>query len=445
MGHHHAAGPLRVSRTVQRRLVTSLVPFAIATVVGLVLMWPSGDDAADVVPGATVRQHRAEVVAIEPGGCPPPPDTEGFVCTVVTARITEGADEGERFTFDHTTGPEGRRFETGETILVGKSSTQGEQIQPYYFLDYERKLPLAVLAAIFAIVVVLLSRWHGLFSLVGVIISLLVLVLFVMPAILDGSNPVAVAIVGAAAIMFVNLYLAHGFNARTTTAILGTMSSLAVTAVLAAIFVEVGKFTGFGSEEASFLQLSADQINLEGLLLGGIVIGTLGVLDDVTITQASAVWELHTANPQFDFRNLYRSALRIGRDHIASTVNTLVLAYAGASLPLLILFSVSGRRLGDVVNSEIVAEEVVRTLVGSIGLVASVPITTALAAVVTTSRKPDSPKGSRRSEARSRKARSGRRPRRELEWRDGDDPDAEPFFEDPDRTDDGDDERGSGA
>jgi uncharacterized membrane protein len=209
-----------------------------------------------------------------------------------------------------------------------------------------------------------------------------VLILFVMPAILEGTNPLAVAIVGAAVIMFVNLYLAHGFNARTTTAILGTMASLAVTALLAFLFVEFGRFTGFGSEEALFLQLSADQINLQGLLLGGIIIGTLGVLDDVTITQASAVWELHVANPTYAFGDLYRSAIRIGRDHIASTVNTLVLAYAGASLPLLILFTVSQRRLDQVLNSEVVAEEIVRTLVGSIGLVASVPLTTALAAAV---------------------------------------------------------------
>ena len=346
---------------------------------------------------------------------------------MVTARLSEGPDVNERFTFDHSTGPRGRRMEIGDSILVAKASAPsapGQETQPYYFLDYDRKFPLLVLALIFGVVVILLSRWHGLFSIVGVAISLLVLIFFVMPAILDGSNPLAVAIVGAAAIMFVNLYLAHGFNARTTTAILGTMTSLAVTGTLAVIFVELGSFTGFGSEEASFLQLSADQINLEGLLLGGIVIGTLGVLDDVTITQASAVWELHAANRDFEFRDLYRSALRIGRDHIASTVNTLVLAYAGASLPLLILFSFSGRRLADVLNTEIVAEEVVRTLVGSIGLVASVPITTALAAYVVASRT------TARGGKPKRTKPSVKRSRRELEWRDGEeDPDEEDFFD----------------
>ena len=209
-----------------------------------------------------------------------------------------------------------------------------------------------------------------------------VIVLFVLPAILDGRSPLAVAIVGAAAIMFVALYLTHGVNAQTTTAVLGTLVSLALTAVLASIFVGASRFTGLASEEANFLQAAAGQVNVRGLLLGGIVIGSLGVLDDVTVTQASAVWQLHRADPTQSARALYRAALRIGRDHIGSTVNTLVLAYAGASLPLLLLFTLSSQPVGAVVTGEVVAEEVVRTLVGSVGLVASVPVTTALAAAV---------------------------------------------------------------
>jgi len=410
MGHHHHHGPpAQATPRVQKRLVLAVAPFVVATVVGLLILWPGGDrDPA--IPGTGVDQYGAEVVDADPGGCPPPPQAEGFVCSVVTAEVMEGPGEGDRFTFDHSTGPKGRRLERGDSILVAKATSQGGQTQPYYFIDYNRRVSLLVLGALFAVVVVLLSRWHGLFSLVGVAISMTVLVFFVLPAILEGSNPVMVAIVGAAAIMFVNLYLAHGFHARTTTAILGTMASLAVTGILAVLFVQIGRFTGIGSEEASFLQLSADQVNLEGLLLGGIIIGTLGVLDDVTITQASAVWELHAANRELGVRQLYRSALRIGRDHIASTVNTLVLAYAGASLPLLILFSVSGRPFADVLNTEIVAEEVVRTLVGSIGLVASVPITTALASYVVASRR-------ERGAPRLRRERTVRRPRHEREWR----------------------------
>jgi uncharacterized membrane protein len=262
-----------------------------------------------------------------------------------------------------------------------EAETTGSQ---YYFIDFDRQFPLLALGGLFAVVVVALSRWRGLAALAGVVVSLWVLVQFVLPAILDGRSPLAVACVGGATIMFLALYLAHGLNATTTVAVLGTLMSLLLTGLLAVIFVGVSSFTGSGSEEAVFLQLSAQQVNLEGLLLASIIIGTLGVLDDVTVTQASAVWELHRANPSYGIKRLYRSGIRIGRDHIASTVNTLVLAYAGASLPLLILFTVASRSFGEVVTTEVVAEEIVRTLVGSIGLVASVPVTTGLAALVVT-------------------------------------------------------------
>jgi len=209
-----------------------------------------------------------------------------------------------------------------------------------------------------------------------------VLLAFVVPAILEGASPVAVAVAGSAAIALVNLYLAHGLNLQTSTAVVGTLASLALIGVLAAVFVAAADFSGLASEEASFVQAASGRINLQGLLLGGIVIGSLGVLDDVTVTQASAVWELHGANPALGAAGLYRSAVRIGRDHIASTVNTLVLAYAGASLPLLILLVESRQPVGDVLTGEVIAVEVVRTLVGSVGLVAAVPVTTALAAAV---------------------------------------------------------------
>ena len=222
----------------------------------------------------------------------------------------------------------------------------------------------------------------------GFAMSLGVITFFILPAILAGRSPLAVSIIGASAIMLLALYLAHGVNVQTTSAVLGTFISLGLTGLLALVFVEAASLTGFASEEAIFVNISAEQVNLQGLLLGGIIIGSLGVLDDVTITQASAVWELHVANPAFGARDLYHSALRIGRHHIASTVNTLLLAYAGASLPLLILFTLAGARFGVVVNGEIVAQEIVRTLVGSIGLVASVPITTGLASFVA-SRSPE--------------------------------------------------------
>jgi len=251
----------------------------------------------------------------------------------------------------------------------------------FYFADYQRDLPLLLLGLIFAVAVVALGRWRGLRALGALGASLAVLVVFVLPAILQGSSPVAVAIVGSAVIMTVALFMSHGINVRTASALLGTLVSLGLTGILALVFVGATQLTGLASEEAVYLQVSAERINLQGLILAGIIIGSLGVLDDVTVTQASAVWELRKANRSWGFSELYRPAVRIGRDHIASTVNTLVLAYAGASLPLLVLFTQAERPLVEVAGGEVVATEIVRTLVGSIGLVASVPITTALTAL----------------------------------------------------------------
>jgi len=187
---------------------------------------------------------------------------------------------------------------------------------------------------------------------------------------------------GASAIAYVALYLANGFNTRTTVALLGTLSALALTVVLASVFTSLAHITGFASEEALLVKIGQHGLDLSGVVLGGMVIGALGALDDMTVTQASAVWELRSANPQLPRSSLFRSAMRIGRDHVASTVNTLALAYAGAALPLLILFVLSRQSLGTVANSETVATEILAALVGSVGIVASVPLTTWLAARV---------------------------------------------------------------
>lgn len=428
MGHPH--GPpseIKVAPSTQRLLMLALAPFAIATAVGLVLLWPSGK-APDLERGIPAEEFEATVTEVTPRDCPGIPGQENFKCSAVTVRLDEGDDAGDTFTLDYSAGPRTRSIGVGDEVIVGRAGEVPEQTAPgvpappeYFLLDFDRRLPLLALAIAFSIVVIALSRLRGFAALAGLVVSLLVLVKFVLPAILDGSDPLLVALVGGATIMFLALYLAHGLNAATTTAVLGTLASLLLTGVLALFFVNVAIFTGAGSEEAAFLQIQQQQVNLQGLLLASIIIGTLGVLDDVTVTQASAVWELQRANPDYGMRNLYRAGLRIGRDHIASTVNTLVLAYAGASLPLLIIFSVSDRGLGQILNTETVAEEIVRTLVGSIGLVASVPITTGLAAMVVTSGRA----GSRAK--RTRGAKPGRRdadyvpPKRELEFRDVDD------------------------
>jgi uncharacterized membrane protein len=217
---------------------------------------------------------------------------------------------------------------------------------------------------------------------VGLVLTLLVVLRFIIPSILDGNSPVSVALVGSAAIIFVVIYVAHGFSPKTTTALLGTLASLALTAGFATLFVSLTHLTGLSSDETTSLQSTLGNVPLQGLILAGIIIGSLGVLNDVTVTQASSVWEIHDANTTRSARELYRAGMRVGRDHIASTVYTLVLAYAGASLPLLILFSLSNQRFVNVLTGDLVGQEIVRALVGSIGLVAAVPLTTALAAVV---------------------------------------------------------------
>ena len=383
-GHSHSHGhDIEVPPELARRLNLALIPFAVATVIGLIALWPSSEPLGDIQTFQQGERVAATVTAVDEHAC------EGAdilgdeaSCATITVRLDEGDDEGEEIPFEFRVGSGSRQFEEGDAVWM-RAAPPEQQIEgqtQYTFDDLQRGFPLTLLVIIFVVVVIALSRWRGVAALAALAVTILVLLRFIVPAILEGSDPLVVSIVGASVIMFAALYMSHGLSVTTTTAVLGTLASLAITGALALIFVGLGKFTGLASEEAAVLQISADQINLNGLLLGGVIIGALGVLDDVTITQASAVWELRRANPSYKSRALYSSALRIGRDHIASTVNTLVLAYAGASLPLMILLVQSNRPLADVLTGELLAEEIVRTLVGSIGLVASVPITTALAA-----------------------------------------------------------------
>jgi len=232
------------------------------------------------------------------------------------------------------------------------------------------------------VLVIVAGRWRGLRALVGLALSLMIVVEFVVPAILDGGSAVGVALVGSLAVMFVTIPLAHGLGAKGVSAMLGTAASLALTGLLASAATDVVHLTGISSDETAYLRAVAGGISLQGLLLAGMIIGALGVLDDLTVSQASTVMALRKANPALRVRELIRGALDVGHDHIAATVNTLVLAYAGASLPVLLIFSIGGVSFGDAVNTEAVAEQVVAMLVGSIGLIAAVPITTVLAAML---------------------------------------------------------------
>ncbi|MET8624367.1 YibE/F family protein [Kitasatospora sp. NPDC004669] len=274
------------------------------------------------------------------------------------------------------------------------TGTGFDQHLRYSAVDTKRRLPMGVLAGLFAVIVVVVGRWRGVTALIALVISFAVLSLFILPAVLRGSDPLLVAIVGAGAIMLIALYLCHGLSARTSVAVLGTLVSLVLIGVLSLVFASWAHLTGNTSEETGLVHGLYPGIEIRGLLLAGYVIGSLGVLFDVTVTQTSSIWELHQADPTMGAGKLYRAGMRIGRDHIASTVNTLVLAYAGAALPLLLLFSIAHRDVVSVATSELVAEEVARALVGGIGLVASVPVTTGLAALIAAADHPRTAAGS---------------------------------------------------
>jgi uncharacterized membrane protein len=254
----------------------------------------------------------------------------------------------------------------------------------YQIVDFQRGPPLLGLALMFAAAVVALGRWRGAAALIALGLTAAVLAAFVLPAILAGRDPLAVAIVGSCLIMFGALYLTHGVTARTSAALLGTLTSLLLIGLLGVGFAAATRLTGADEDTASLANTLGTAVDGRGLILAGLVIGALGALDDVTVTQSSAVWELRAADPHRPAGQVFRAAMRIGRDHVAAAVNTLVLAYAGSALPLLLLFSVAERGLTDMLTTQVIATEVVRTLVGSIGLVAAVPVTTALAVAVTT-------------------------------------------------------------
>ena len=267
----------------------------------------------------------------------------------------------------------------GDKVMVAISKTP-QNVVNAYFVDYVRSTPMLWLAGIFAIAIIVISRWKGVRALLSMAFSLYVIIGYIIPHILIGEDPLKVSIIGSAILLGVTLYLTYGWTLKTHAAVLSMILVLLLTGALSAIFVVFTKLNGTGDESVMFLvQLMENSINMRGLLLGGMIIGALGVLDDLVTTQASAVFELHHANPNFSFRALYNSAMRIGQDHVAATVNTLVLAYAGASLPMLLLFSLARGDYGYLVNYSFIAEEIVRTLVGSLGLIAAVPLSTAIA------------------------------------------------------------------
>jgi uncharacterized membrane protein len=364
-----------------RAMLAVVGVIALAVLAGAVALWPRGelarpagagqDDSTRFVSATLTKVTRVDCEEADPG-------VPGSVCIKASARLAGG----RQVSFD-TTDPTGGLFRAGQRVSLAVAEQPG-QPPTYYIQDLERGRPMLVLVALFVGAVIAFGRWQGIRSLIGLGLSFLVIIGFVVPAILHGHSPVAVAVTGAMAIMLVSLYLSHGIGPKTTAAVVGTALALGLTAALSIVFVAGASLTGLASDEALSANFAVGGLSLRGLLLAGIIIGGLGVLDDVTMSQASLVTELHQANPTAGMAALVAGALRVGRDHIAATVNTLFLAYAGAALPLLIIFVTGTDSLSTVATSEQVAVEIVRALCGSVGLIAAVPLTTVLAALVAT-------------------------------------------------------------
>jgi uncharacterized membrane protein len=348
-------------------LALCLLPVVVLTVVGLAALWRAADERPDRIPTAAEGSSyvQADVLRVLPEARLLEVDVEGSgfaLAQVPPEALAAGVEEGDR------------------VLLL---TIEAEEV-PLVWVDFVRDAPIGLLAVAYAVLVVLVARWRGIAAIVGLVVSLGLIALFTLPALLAGQPPLLVALVTASAALFATLYLAHGLNARTTTALLGTVLGVGLTAVLASWSTEAAVLTGLTSEDALLLPGLAPDVDMRGVVLCGIILAGLGVLNDVTITQASAVWELRAIAPDLGRWDLFRRGMRIGRDHIASTVYTIAFAYVGAALPIMLLISLYDQPLTRTLTAGEIAEEVVRTLVGSIGLVAAIPLTTAIAALVVT-------------------------------------------------------------
>jgi uncharacterized membrane protein len=366
-----------VARRVRIVVAAVLIPLITAAVVLMIALWPGGGVKVDSYQTSTAR---GEVTAVK--ACPDPKDK----CDLATVKLSNGPDKGKAVPVEvPAAGQTPFAIKAGQSVMLGIQDGAPLE-QRYQYVDHDRTKPLLILAAIFAIAVVALSRWRGFAALIALAVTAVMLTQFILPAILKGSNPLVVAVVGGAVIMTIAVFLTHGINAESSIALAGTIAALGLTVLLGWFFTKFSQLSGLAAEGASTAKQFAPDLDLTGLLVAGMVVGALGVLDDVTVTQAAAVWELSAANPAASRRELMSAGLRIGRTHVASVVNTLVLAYAGAAMPVLIVFAIQDLPALSVISTEQVAMEIVRGLIGSLGIIAAVPLTTALAAMAVADR-----------------------------------------------------------
>ena len=396
--HDLSSGPSPLEPLTAKIVVGLLAAIGIAVIVGAVWLWPSRQHVDIPMPfqnaaGGAVSTQGGHVLSSGLSDCgspsanqvlttAPQPGAPGAGrCVSTLVAIDSGPNAGANTLLESSPGPGQPTFAVGDKIRVTRQ-VDDQGATSYAFYDFERGWQLVALAIGFAVVIVAVARWRGLLALVGIVVAFLVLVVFLLPALRDGAPAIPVALVASAAILYAVIYLAHGVSLRTSAALLGTLTSLLLAAGLSWAAIELAHLTGLSDEQNATVSAYLGSVSISGLLLAGFIIGSLGVLNDVTVTQASTVFELAHLGGETSRRAIFLGAIRVGRDHIASTVYTLVLAYAGSSLPLLLLFSVANRSLSDVLTSESVAIEIARSAVGGIALALSVPLTTAIAAAL---------------------------------------------------------------
>ena len=394
-GHSHSGADLdhvAVGTTARNVLIGFLALVGVLTVAGLIWLWPSGSDLSSVVQkiyDAPNLTHEHGTITDITDGCDAQ-QTGNAKCVTATVTVNTGEDTGSSVTIP-LLGPNAQSgLRAGDVIELNRIASADDPVWSYS--STERMPVLAVLAVLFVLVVLAVARLKGLFALLGLGFAGVVLVGFMLPALITGKPGILVALVGGTAIMFVVLYVAHGVSIRTSTALAGTLLGLAITVGLGALSAEFARLSGFADENEYDLAQLLPGMNFRELLMVGIIVGGLGVLNDVTITQSSAVWELRAAAPAMGRGKLFAAGMRIGRDHIASTIYTIVFAYAGGSMAVLLLLYFTDRPATALLNAEMFAGEIVRTLGSAIGLVLSVPITTGIAALTVASPEPD-PRG----------------------------------------------------
>lgn|GEM_PF-54887 len=396
--HHDHSGPIAIGATAARVVVGLLTAIGVAVVIAAIWLWPSHQHIDIPLPmqnngGGAVQTQAGTVTMQDVGPCgspsngkafddtPQPPPNNTYSCGRSLVSIDSGPDKGKHTLLEIPPGPDQPKLKSGDHIRIS-SQKDPSGVPNYAFEDYSRGWPLALIAILFVVVIVAVARWRGLRAVIGLGFAFLVLIEFMLPALLDGKPTLPVAVVAGALILYAVLYLAHGVNLRTSSALLGTLSTMLLAAVMSWATLKLTHVTGLSQEDNTNVATYVQHVSITGLLLAGFIIGSLGVLNDVTITQASTAFELAAADETSTRRSIFAASMRVGKDHIASTVYTLVLAYAGGALPLLLLFSVAGRPISDVITGDAVAIEIARSAVGGVCLALSVPLTTVIAVVL---------------------------------------------------------------